>query len=449
MADVMTDVSAAWLAEQIAGVRAGDIHRDLTRLIDAGTIPRGAKLPTVRELAGALGISVGSVSDAWQNLRRDGLVETRRRGGTTVAVPDAAAWSAGSGQPVDLVRAGADPALLPDLAAVLTDVLAQGPPPPSRDLITPGLRRAAQHTWPYPLDDVVAVPGAHAGMHLAVSALLTPGATIAVEDPTCIRDVGIYRAAGARVITVESDAAGPLPESLAAAVAEGPELFAFQPVASIPLGFTLTSERRDALAAVLASAPRPVWVLEEDPAGPLRSGASLGTLLPDRTVRVVQLTLALGSAVQTALVGGPRDAVRAIARLQRAQGNRASPLLQDAVGRLLERPATTELMARAAKTYARREAALREALALEGVEVTSAPGGFFVWIPVPDEAEAIVGLAERGVVASPGSRSMLDRDGPGAIRIATTRLPDDAAQVAHLASLIASGVRARGQDEDE
>ena len=49
----------------------------------------GTRLPTVRRLAGDLGLAVNTVARAYRELERDGLVVTRGRNGTVVAAsPD-------------------------------------------------------------------------------------------------------------------------------------------------------------------------------------------------------------------------------------------------------------------------------------------------------------------------------------------------------------------------
>ena len=45
----------------------------------------GDQLPTVRELARSLGVSIGTVNKAYGHLKQDGVIQSRRGGGTTVA----------------------------------------------------------------------------------------------------------------------------------------------------------------------------------------------------------------------------------------------------------------------------------------------------------------------------------------------------------------------------
>ena len=58
----------------------------------SGALPVGHRLPTVRGLAGELGLAVNTVAKAYRALEADGVIETRGRHGTFVAAAgDAAA----------------------------------------------------------------------------------------------------------------------------------------------------------------------------------------------------------------------------------------------------------------------------------------------------------------------------------------------------------------------
>ncbi len=66
------------------------LRRQLIDGIRAGTLPPGTRLPTVRELAGQLGLAVNTVARTYRELETAGVVETRRRLGTFVARVDPA-----------------------------------------------------------------------------------------------------------------------------------------------------------------------------------------------------------------------------------------------------------------------------------------------------------------------------------------------------------------------
>lgn len=72
-----------------------------------GRLPAGARLPTVRELAGDLGLAVNTVARTYRELETAGIVETRGRQGTFVARrdPTDAAMAAAARVYADTARA--------------------------------------------------------------------------------------------------------------------------------------------------------------------------------------------------------------------------------------------------------------------------------------------------------------------------------------------------------
>jgi DNA-binding transcriptional regulator YhcF (GntR family) len=58
--------------------------------IRGGRLPPGTRLPTVRDLAGQLGMAVNTVARAYRELESAGILETRGRFGTFVARTDPA-----------------------------------------------------------------------------------------------------------------------------------------------------------------------------------------------------------------------------------------------------------------------------------------------------------------------------------------------------------------------
>ena len=105
----------------------------IARLVNSGELGAGDRLPTVRELAGALGVSPATVSQAWQALSRAGLIESRGRAGSFVRSATSARLAprmrgmAAPNDPVrlDLSRGTPDPLLLPALGPALSRVSAR------------------------------------------------------------------------------------------------------------------------------------------------------------------------------------------------------------------------------------------------------------------------------------------------------------------------------------
>ncbi|MET0974667.1 MAG: GntR family transcriptional regulator [Leifsonia sp.] len=79
----------SWIAD-IDGSTPRDIAASIARLVTAGELAPGDRLPTVREVATRLGVSPATVSHAWQALARAGLIVSRGRAGSFVRSTDAA-----------------------------------------------------------------------------------------------------------------------------------------------------------------------------------------------------------------------------------------------------------------------------------------------------------------------------------------------------------------------
>jgi DNA-binding transcriptional regulator YhcF (GntR family) len=60
------------------------VRAQLATQIADGVLVAGTRLPSVRQLAGDLGLAVNTVARSYRELETAGLVETRGRGGTVV-----------------------------------------------------------------------------------------------------------------------------------------------------------------------------------------------------------------------------------------------------------------------------------------------------------------------------------------------------------------------------
>lgn len=125
----------------------------LRYLIAAGRFRSGEYLPTMRELAGELGLNLNTVYRAYQQLQRDGLIHSTPGKGATVTAPAPHAHRAGGAEPaaspeqVDAIlsaaleraiAAGLSPADLAARIAGLLDDLARRVPPPPRVRVAAG-----------------------------------------------------------------------------------------------------------------------------------------------------------------------------------------------------------------------------------------------------------------------------------------------------------------------
>jgi DNA-binding transcriptional MocR family regulator len=449
---ILTDgLSPDLLADRLADRSKRGIARTVCELIRHGEIAVGAVLPPVRDLASRLGVSPATVSAAWSELRRLGLVEGRGRSGLRVAAhrggPHPSRFS-GAGYfragVRDLTLAVPDPALLPPLGEALAAAAAVvGLNQYARVRIIDRLAAAVRRDWPYDPPALVAVDGGYDGVRLALAAEVLPGARIAVEMPTAMRLLDIIDAAGLGVIPVACDDEGPRPDSLAAAMAAKPAMFLFQPRTHSVTGHTVSAARLAALAEVLA--PHDLPIVEDDGIGALSAvpPQSLGRWFPGRVVHVRSYAKSHGPDLRLAVVSASTDAVERIQGLRAFGAGWTSRLLQETLAHLLDDPAAEATVVRARGVYAARRAALFGGLAARGI-VPPVSDGLCAWLPVGDESFALVTFAAHNIAVSPGSRFAPPPMVPH-VRIATSLLADRVDEVAEVAALVhaASGIERR------
>ncbi|MCY7396043.1 MAG: GntR family transcriptional regulator [Nocardioides sp.] len=61
------------------------LRRQLTDLVGTGALRPGDRLPALRQLAGDLGLAVGTVARTYRELESEGVLVSRRGGGTRVS----------------------------------------------------------------------------------------------------------------------------------------------------------------------------------------------------------------------------------------------------------------------------------------------------------------------------------------------------------------------------
>jgi DNA-binding transcriptional MocR family regulator len=438
------DAGLDWLADRISEPTARGIAACLTDLIRSGELARGARLPTVRKLAGRLGVSPATVSEAWSTLRHARVISTQRRNGTVVIgppnVPHPVRYERlgnfGGRPAVDLTVAAPDPSLLPRLDIALAEGLrAERLNDYSRETITPRLRAAAGADWPFDAQDWLAVGGGYEGVQLTCQAIAVPGDRVAVEHPSAARLLDIAEARGVTLIPVTCDEHGPRPEALAAALRANPVAFIYQPRAHTPCGHAVPAARSAQLAELLR--PTSLTIIEDDGLGQLSAMPlhSIGAHLPGRTVLIRSFSKSHGPDLRLAVLGGAAEVVDRVRVLRSFGTGWTSRILQDALAYLLTDEATIAAVTVARDRYVRRRGLLADALRARGVSTANADG-LMLWVPVAAESEALVTLAAHGIAASPGSRYCVSAADPH-LRVATARLPEDPGAIAALADILA------------
>ncbi|SDV50693.1 aminotransferase class I/II-fold pyridoxal phosphate-dependent enzyme [Chitinasiproducens palmae] len=437
---------AEWLARYVTTDGAGDLAMSIGDLVRSGRLESGARLPTVRALGACMGVSPATVAAAWSKLRRDGIIETRRRGGTVVVyrapAPTERWHGLAQGRPLDLAQGLIDHALLPDLGPALQAAL--GYPMnhgAGKDHMIAPLREAVASTWPFkPAAWTTASSGTEGALLAVKAAIRYTGTTvIAIESPTSPRLLDLCRTLGADLMPVACDEAGPIPASLREALQARPGAFIYQPRAQIPLGHGVGETRTQALAEALQRVPDTIAV-EDDFLGPLarQPSFSIGAHLPQRTLYVRTYCNAFGIDLRTCVIGGAAPLIDTMRRLRSHGAAMNSRILQGALAFLLTDADALATASLARQRYASRRLALAEALRLRGFEAGNRDG-LGIWLAVPRESEAIIELAQRGISVGAGSRCFPGETSGQFLRLSTGRLPDDPGQIREIADAFAVG----------
>ncbi|KQM31447.1 PLP-dependent aminotransferase family protein [Rhizobium rhizogenes] len=437
----MSDIcEARWLAERITNKTIRGIALETSALVRAGVLPVGTRLPAMRDLAYELGVSPATISEAWSELRQQKIISGRGRNGTWVcaerfvAKPERLASAGHYGANVlDLSMAVPDQALLPPLAKAMVYATSVGDLNSyARSRIVPELRDAIAGDWPYEPEAFLAINGGYNGVYTTLRALVRPGSVVAVEHPTAMRLLDILEDLGVKIVPVLSDSEGPLPASLSQALAERPAAFLFQPRLHSVTGQTVTLQRIEALAGVLAESD--TLIIEDDGLADISAErpVSLGKRFPDRTVRIVSFSKTLGPDLRLAVLSGSASIVEQIQSYRAFSAGWTSRVLQAAVAWLIRDEETSQIVAAARATYQERRDTLARELRERGVQ-TMPGSGLCLWVPVQSEPFAMVTLAARNIAVVPGNKfSIL----PSAhIRVATSKLTSGHAQVAEAIAL--------------
>lgn len=430
--------------------RAGPRYRAITEAlaedVAAGRLPEGERLPTHRDLANRLRVTVGTVSRAYSEAARLGLIGGEVGRGTFVRprgeMPGADAeclpalsrapvpspgvgWFAEraaraegdvlSGEGIDLSLNYPLPSPIgPALAAGLQgmqdeDLLAAiGRYQPANGLLR---HREAGVAWLRSLgveedvDDVLVVPGCQGGLTIVFQALCGPGDVVLHEALTWPGLHATAASLGVRTIGLAIDADGLMPDAFDAACREHrPRLLYTMPTLHNPTAIVMPEERRHAVAAVARR--HGVVVVEDDVYGFLLDTPppAVRTLLPELGIYVTSISKSVAPGLRIGWLAAPSGLVPRLAAAMR----RSILMTSSVAAEVATRTIFAGAAGRAAEMQ-REEARRRQELAaarLAGLDFRSHPRAFHGWLRVPPpwrRDDFVAALRVRGVIVTPGT----------------------------------------------
>jgi DNA-binding transcriptional MocR family regulator len=428
--------------------RSGTLHdrllHALRRDIASGRLLPDGKLPPHRELAGRLGIGVGTVTRAYSEAERLGLLTSSVGRGTFVAaaaapVPRPVSMSqVDTGAPIDLslnlhehplagARIGEALARLhlrPDFGGSLS-VSPHAGIDWHRQTLAGWLRKAAQ------FEDIdwrrlLVTTGAQHAMSLAVSTLCAPGDVVLVEAATFSGFRALAEHRGLQCVGVAMDDEGIAPDALEAAIAAtGSRLLYLMPTLQNPTTRTMSRQRREEVVRIARA--RDLTLIEDDVYAPItftlgarRPGlVPLASLAPERTCYVSSVSKAIAMGLRVGVLVAPDPArFEAFSRAMRADCYASSSLASLLVCQLIKDDVADEVREAVAQEAANRMALARRMLG-DVIAPPSFPSSLHAWLPMPElQAERVANRAlRRGVILTPPSSFTVDGELESGLRL--------------------------------
>ena len=405
----------------------------LERDIRSGALAPGLRLPPQRELAFALGVSLGTVTKAYAEAERRGLTQATVGRGTFVAAPGAEAAFRLRGYPVGLNLAQNVRPVLSSFQA-FNDALGKLR---KRDLFSmllygpsageDGHRRAAAdwlgRTTPLKPDwrKLAITAGGQQAVALALDALAKPGDTILTEAGTYYGLRTLAEHVGYRLKGLALDHEGLDPEAVdRAAAATGARVLYLTPTLHNPTGRTLGRLRREEIARVARA--RDLWIVEDDVYALYdapRALPPLAALAPERTLYVSSLSKSLSAGLRVGMLLTPGgDMLERVLRAMRATLY-APPALGPAIGAQWIEDGTADALAEEVRAEMGRRVRLALRLLGPAAEAPSSPCSLHVWLPMSelDAERAAAAALRQGVEVTPPGAPIVDWHGLSGMRL--------------------------------
>jgi len=461
---IVPDVIAD-LDRQHADPGSSPLHRQIYERIAAavldGRLTPGARLPSSRSLAAQLSVARGTVDAAYQQLAGEGYVVTRGAAGTRIdpaldartprpapaAEPAGAAGLPTASPPPGLFQGGL-PALdafprktwarlaAREARALGRADLAYQPPRGDERLRIQTARHLAIargiHCRP---GEVMITGGFQGALGLAVRTLLKPSAAVWVEDPGYRPGRNAIRLAGARPVGVPVDGEG-FDVTRAGSDRAPASMALVTPTHQFPLGMSMSLQRRMALLQWAASAGG--WIVEDDYDSEFRyEGRPIPALKSlDRCERVLYagtFSKVLAPGLRVGYLVLPPGLVERFAEVARLLQPPPSALVQATIAAFMERGDLARHIRRMRALYARRRAAVAEALmdqGAAGLRIELQPGGMHLVARLPsgtDDVGLAARLADDGIAVHPLSACHVESAGEPGLLIGFTNVETERA----------------------
>jgi len=447
----MTEWYARWLSRR--GEAYSSLADAIEQAIRSGHLPVGAQLPTHRSLAMELGVAVSTVSRAYAEATKRGLIGGTAGRGTFVLSADnyqdqrlgrdglrplerlylpflqrEDAINLSLNEPMPL---GTEQRLREAIVALSgkadLDELAHYQPPQGK-----ATHRAAGAAWIRELgmevsaEDVFVVSGGQTALMTVFLGLARPGDVVLTEDLTWPGALSVARLADIRLAPVSMDADGIMPEAFERACLEHRPRFLYtMPTLHNPTAITASRGRREAIVEIARK--HQVLIVEDDAYGFLVEPRTIPycELAPDLTVYLTSLSKCISPALRVGFMVVPPRFHRSMRAATRATTSTVSPILLEITRHLIDSGSGREAIA-FQSAVARKRQQLAASILGHGEPVKTS---FHLWLKLPPDIRHAAFIADalaRGVSVTPGDAFTVSPDQePGGVRICLCAEPDE------------------------
>lgn len=405
--------------------------------IAGGQLAPGTRLPTHRDLAYRLGITVGTVSRAYAEAKRKGLTTGEVGRGTYIkggdenngSHPDLLVHEA----PKDMfdfsLNLPAKGPAVQALAHTLGELSRNNALAPLLDYQPDaGMRRhrAAGAKWlglagiKTTADNVIVTNGAQNGMMVSFAAATRPGDTVLTASVTYPGIKEVAAPLDLRLAGVEMDEFGICPDAFEeACTAHRPQVLYCVPTLQNPTSRIMPEERRLEIAAIARA--HGVTIIEDDVYGllPEDRPPPIAALAPDITIYITSLSKSIAPGLRVGFMYAPDHMIDAIGAVIRGDCRMATPLMAEIATRWIESGTAQSMSDWQCEEVVRRQAVATEVL--QGTDFETDPNSYHIWLTLPEPwraEEFATQLHAKKVAVLPAEAFVIGRGHPPhAVRI--------------------------------
>lgn len=407
----------------------------IARAIADGKLEPGARLPTHRDLAQGLNVSTQTVSRAYEELIRRGLLSGEVGRGTFVRPPrqepELPYLPERNGEVIDLsILKPVCAAIHQERLQAALQELARNLPPSAIFSFRPNVvfprHRAVAVEWLKTCGlpevspaNISLTNGATAAMTIALMTAATVGSTVATEEIGHHTLVPLAAYLGLKLVGLEIDEEGIVPDALERACRNGDLRAVFVQPNVINPTTSLMGERRRRDIARLAQ-KYGLAIIESDVLGPLVENRPppIAALAPENTLYLTSFTKCVIPGLRIGYLVVPDRLAPAAANRHLVTNWMATPLIAEIATRWIEDGTAEELMSWQRRALRRRHAMASKIFA--GLPHRAHPNALHLWVPLNGHAEdQFIGHARlHGVAVAPGaSFAIPPSEASAAIRI--------------------------------